>query len=549
MKYENSDNEEFYPTPRELIDEMISQIDFQEIKTILEPEAGKGDIVDAIIENLKNDYRNYNKPQLDIDTIEIDNNLVHILKGKGYRVIHNDFLTFYTQKRYDLIIMNPPFSSGDKHLLKALDLQQNGGSIVCILNAETIRNPYSNARKDLVRKLTELNADIKYLQHTFSNAEHSTDVEIALIKIYIPKKQTDSYIFDKLRKGKSIDESVKEEHQELIEDDYIKEIIDRYNIEINAGIELINEHNAMKPFILKEFDSESSYEKDTPMLKLCLNHYDNKNELTINDYIKAIRGKYWKALFRNPKFTGKLTGNLQDEYYNKVNELVNYDFSLYNICTIKLEMQQNIIKGVESTILELFEEFSDKYHWFDETSKNIHYYNGWKTNKSWKINEKVIIPLSGFRENYAYGVYPHEEKYRIDYDYQVCRKLSDIEKVFNYLDGNITENISLENALKIAETNFQTKDIITKYFKITFYKKGTCHLAFRNLDLLHKFNIYGSQKKNWLPPSYGKTKYNDMTKEEQSIIDEFEGKESYEKTLANKDYYITNKNSLLELPA
>ena len=40
--------------------------------------------------------------------------------------------------------MNPPFSEGDKHLLKAINIMKNGGQIVCILNAETIKNPYSN---------------------------------------------------------------------------------------------------------------------------------------------------------------------------------------------------------------------------------------------------------------------------------------------------------------------------------------------------------------------------------------------------------------------
>ena len=35
--------------------------------------------------------------------------------------------------------MNPPFSNGDKHLLKALKMQEKGGAIICLLNAETIR--------------------------------------------------------------------------------------------------------------------------------------------------------------------------------------------------------------------------------------------------------------------------------------------------------------------------------------------------------------------------------------------------------------------------
>ena len=67
--------------------------------------------------------------------------------------------------------------------------------------------------------------------------------------------------------------------------------------------------------------------------------------------------------------------------------------------------------------------------------------------------------------------------------------------------------------------------------------------------MLKKFNIYGSQKKNWLPPTYGKVQYNEMTKEEKAVIDEFEGKESYEKTMSNTDYFIVESNDLLQLSA
>lgn len=543
MSYESSNNEEFYPTPKELIEKMLSDIDFFQVNDVLEPEAGKGDIIDGIIAKCNVTHNEwYNTPKVSIDAIESDNNLIHILKGKKYRVIHNDFLTFNTQKRYDLIIMNPPFSCGDKHLLKALDIQQNGGSIVCIFNANTIKNPYSNTRKDLVRKLNELNASIEYLEETFRNAEHSTNVEIALIKVYIPKKETTSFILDKLRKAETINEIEHPKYQQLIDSDYIKEIVHRYNVEIKAGIELITEYNAIKPFILEEIKAEYN----SPMLKLCLK--DTNKELTINDYIRAIRVKYWKALFHNPKFMGKFTNNVQNQYYNKIGELKDYDFSLYNIYTIKADMQQHLIKGIEDTIFALFEEFSEKYSWLNETSKNIHYYNGWKTNKCWKINKKVVIPLMGFYEYYVYRGYKRVKQYDINYDCNVHTKISEIEKVLNYLDGNMTYTIPLDMCLDRAKQNYQTQEIITKYFKLTFYKKGTCHIEFRNEDLLHKFNIYGSQKKNWLPPSYGKVKYDDMTKEEQSVIDEFEGKENYEKTLSNADYYITKTSTLLELP-
>ena len=77
-------------------------------------------------------------------------------------------------------------------MLKALEMQQNGGSILCILNAETIRNPYTNRRKDLCRKLDELNAQIEYFEDEFVSAENPCGVEIAVIKVCIPQKTMES---------------------------------------------------------------------------------------------------------------------------------------------------------------------------------------------------------------------------------------------------------------------------------------------------------------------------------------------------------------------
>lgn len=103
--------------------------------------------------------------------------------------------------------------------------------------------------------------------------------------------------------------------------------------------------------------------------------------------------------------------------------------------------------------------------------------------------------------------------------------------------------------LELAEKQGQTKKIPLKYFTVTFYKKGTTHIEFTNLEILHKFNLFGSQKRGWLPPSYGTAKYNDMTNEEKEVINEFEGEASYNKVMMNKGYYIVETDSLLLLPA
>ncbi len=528
---------EFYPTPESVAKKMLEYVDLRVTDTILEPSAGKGDLVDAIVRRSKTER--YSREIIDdIDTIEIDENLQHILRGKKYRVVHDDFLTFNTYKKYSLIIMNPPFSNGDKHLLKAIEMQErHGGQVVCLLNAETLNNPYSNVRKDLLNRLDKHGADVEYLYTVFSNAERSTEVDIALVSLKIGQPERESIIVEELRqKERYAEQDANYSNQyQMVDADFVKGIVEQYNFEIKAGLKLIAEWRAMEPLIVDSFDDD--YSKNS-ILKLEVkggNSYSGKD--MENRYIQEMRMKYWRALFASEKFMGKFTSNLRDDYRNRVNELKDYDFSLWNIYTIRIQLAQEMVSAVEQTILDLFEEFSHK-HYFSESSNNIHYYNGWKTNKSWKINNRVIIPLRGFCE-YGGGFDPNR--------YRVGNKIADIEKVFSYLDDGATGEGYVHMFLDEARKRGQTKKIKLKYFYATFYKKGTCHIHFRDDDLLHKFNLFGSQRKGWLPPSYGKARYGEMTRDEQQVIDEFEGKKSYEKVMDNKDYYLVDSEQLLAL--
>lgn len=534
-----TDNKDFYPTPINLINKMFSGIDFNYINSILEPSAGDGRIIDRLKEIEKPKHSYNKKYNFDIDCIEIDQNLRSILKDKKYRLVYNDFLTYNTMKEYHLIVMNPPFSTGAKHLLKAIEMQErNGGAIVCLLNAETLKNDYSNERQLLNSKLKQYGATIEYIQDSFIDADRKTAVEIALIKVKLPEVKRESFIFDGLRKTQEQMEYKETEQTAIIENDFFKSIVNQYNLEVAAGINLIKEYNAMSPYILSEFGKDSAtgetIQRGGCILTLGLN---SKDQLSINGYIKLVRRKYWKALFDNKQFIGKLTNNLQQDFYNRLEDLSNYDFSLYNIYELKIEMSKSVVKGIEETIISLFDELSHKYSWDKEYSSNIHYYNGWKTNQSWIINKKVIIPLS------AYDTY--SGKFRpTGYSSNAIKKLTDIEKCFNYLDGGLTEAIDIEESLKFAEEFQETKEIQLKYFTVTFYKKGTAHIVFNNEELLKKFNIFGAQHKKWLPPSYGKKQYKDMTQEEKQVVNEFEGEKEYNKVINNTNYFIFNCNNL-----
>ena len=67
------------------------------------------------------------------------------------------------------------------------------------------------------------------------------------------------------------------------------------------------------------------------------------------------------------------------------------------------------------------------------------------------------------------------------------------------------------------------------------------------MELLKKFNIFGSQMKGWLPFAYGKKEYSDMTREERLVVDSFEGEKSYKDVYKKKDEFIYSPESALTL--
>ena len=123
--------------------------------------------------------------------------------------------------------------------------------------------------------------------------------------------------------------------------------------------------------------------------------------------------------------------------------------------------------------------------------------------------------------------------------------LNELEKIFVYLDGGRTEGKTVNEILCYETTrDYNGGRIKFKYFDVELKKKGTVHIWFTNEDLLKKFNIFSCQKHGWLPDCYGKKDYKNMTKEEQSVIDEFEGEKEYEKVWVDPNKYIGNGQML-----
>ena len=542
---------EFYPTPSSVAGELFSGVKWKKVSSILEPSAGKGDLLEYAREvKIGKDYHGWNirlkDRTLDVDCIELDENLRHILTGKEYRVVHDDFLTFRTRKRYDLILMNPPFSNGDLHLLRALELSEDGGQIACILNAETIRNPYTKTRQFLMKKLREYGARIRFVENAFAKAERKADVEVALVNVEIPAAKDDTSIFDDLKKANrwGADQDVVE--TEIAPSGTVQRLIREYDVLCTVGIELMRKYNGVAKYIMSGKNSE--YAK--PIISLSVGGHDVDHRCgneDVNKFLEIARSRYWHELFDLPELRERMTSAMQSEYSNTVYKMKEYEFSEFNVQQVLDRIMAQLNEGVEAAIMRCFDTLSNKHAYHEDIeNQNIHYYNGWKTNKAHYVNKKCIIP--------TYGCFAHTYKpdkrgnYKETYthiDASSCfRVLDDLEKALDYLDKGETQRVDLGRRLEMAANNYETK-VYCQYFVVQFYKKGTCHIEFydRSQKLLDRLNIYAARHRAWLPPTYGKVRYSEMDDESRRVVDEFLGREHYETVMQQPAEYVVESSA------
>ena len=386
--------------------------------------------------------------------------------------------------------------------------------------------------------LNDLGAKIQFVDNGFCDAERQTDVRVALIYIDIPEPEHHSEIYEKFQKAKEYRESTGDNSSKLTTTNFLEDLIAQYNEEMELGLALIDEFNALLPYLNRNVVGDTGNYSNLS-LKVG-NEAVGYTDSPKNKFINLTRHKYWTSLLNNEKFTGMLTKNLKDKYSSMISKFAEYDFTMFNIQTLMNDMNSGLQDGIEKTILDLFEKFSFKHTYIDGADKNIHYYNGWKTNKAHIVNKKVILPCNGAFSDWKWDKQPLNV-------YNCVELLSDIQKALNYLDGGKTEEVNLNAVIVKARDECNYRKIETKYFYVTFYKRGTMHLIWRDMDLLKRFNIYASRHLGYLPPTYGNKHYNDMTEEEKQVIDSFQGADDYEKIMRNPSYYLSANTNLLQL--
>lgn len=135
----------FFPTPPEVIRLMLEHAKLEPGMKVLEPSAGKGDIVEALV-----------AAGCDVTGVEINRTLWEICQAKGLNVVRGDFLdTVASNTRiefggdlgltpneirmndFDRVVMNPPFERGQDidHVMHAMDFLKPDGILVAVMSA------------------------------------------------------------------------------------------------------------------------------------------------------------------------------------------------------------------------------------------------------------------------------------------------------------------------------------------------------------------------------------------------------------------------------
>ena len=132
-----------FPTPPALADKVIELADIHYGHHILEPSAGTGRLLDAIVRRFNHHVesglvKRFSDLHIQVTAVEIDGPMWHHLSDSPYAMWvtarNADFLTWETHERFDRIVMNPPFKMGRdiKHIRRAIQWLKPGGKLVAI---------------------------------------------------------------------------------------------------------------------------------------------------------------------------------------------------------------------------------------------------------------------------------------------------------------------------------------------------------------------------------------------------------------------------------
>ncbi|RZJ90784.1 MAG: DUF4942 domain-containing protein [Chryseobacterium sp.] len=447
---------EFFPTPISVLDQM--GIDCYD-KVCLEPSSGKGDIIDYL-----------NKSgACEVLCCERNKDLATISASKG-QLIGNDFFAINSQQisHVNQIVMNPPFSNADKHILHAWQIAPEGCEIIALCNWETVNNQRGYGRSEL-RTIISNYGTSENLKNCFSTAEKTTNVEVGLVRLFKPVL-SDDFNWD----GFFYSNEIEGRTDGLMSYNEVRAIVNTYV----AAVKCFDK--------AKEIGMELSRLTGETAFQIIVGQ--EKNITTKDQFAREFQIKQWKRVFTKLNIEKFVTKGVMEDINKFTNSRLNYPFTMKNV----YRMIDIIIGTRESTMNRAIAEAVDNFT--QHTHENRFGVEGWKTNEGHLLNKKFIVNhVAGFEFGNNLRVLTYNSR-QVDY-------IIDLFKALAYVTATDFETIPTVykiNELKLIPNTWYDWG----FFEFKVYKKGTGHFKFKNEKVWEQLNrVYAKIKGQVLPES------------------------------------------------
>lgn len=472
---------QFYPTPDDLADRMVQPFidrDWTGPVKVLDPSAGSGSLLSAVDRALGN------VADLQLTGIELDAELCAMCNGKGYRTSNVDFLRAPVMGRYDLIIMNPPFANGADHVVRAWKHLKQGGNLVALVNAADYRDDAKGDGRSMLQGLTKKYGTKTIIEGAFSEAQRKTDVTVALLYLTKPEPVKTKPLFDP--EGMDYRDKLSDELPEQE-----TEVATR-----NVARNLVLDYDAAVMAYLEFKRSERRFER---YKRRALGYTDRPGEGDYDqrEYDRAVAEmtqKAWDRVLTLTKVKERMSSNVQKEFDRMVQDQYGLAFTEKNIYALLQQLIDKSSDIASQCVLDAYDMLT-RY-----SPKNIDPKKRWKTNSAYRINKRVILPCPIGVDPYMGGRWKTTHWYDNSYA-RSC--VTDLDRALCHLTGKGIENVvsicdGLNNAVDGIPMHLVEQVAESEFFTMRFYKKGTAHLTFKDLDLLDQFNRYVAEKRGWL---------------------------------------------------
>lgn len=482
---------DFYPTPKAVARKMLDKISDKAVH-FLEPSAGKGDLAQVILQEgqRENPWGRHNRYR--VDAIEASPELVQILRAQdGVSVVGYDWLTYAGVSYYDAIVMNPPFSEGAKHLLRAWDFL-HAGEIVCLLNAETLRNLCTEERKRLWG-IIETHGSVEWLGQCFSKAERKSDVDVAMV--YLKKETEDDriHLWHEDGQEKSINDDIGSPEMMPALRDKLGNMEHYYGqalTEMFKGFNHIRKASLFMEALGADIrgSGEAKYrEKIEDILKLALTNVTAARA----EFATQFRRGAWMHVFSQMEFSKWLDTKQTEELLRDLETSSTVAFTTENIKGTLNNIFLQRKKLFEQSVWNVFVALTK--HFKGNTTGDVGSgdgRSGWKTNDAYKVNTKLIFPY-GCR--FSWG------RFDLWSTRDAGVLYTDLDRALCMLDGQrLEETTTVVSALETAFSSSEPGTCESTYFHIRYFKKGTVHLKWKRADLMNRFNITAAAGRNWI---------------------------------------------------